>query len=442
MSFKNRLSGWTPSGPKAWLIVILGMFVFFMFVYLSLVEPDTDSQTYDLPNEKSINNSASQPQPTSRDDSSSADGESLVQSISKPDVVPDLIKHVVKSGETLEGIFSSLGFSRQDMYSILEADQEYLVLDPLIAGDTLYFQTDKEGKLKSLSRHIDPSKSIAYVRHDNDGFVYKETNKPIDYSQEAQHGQIVGSFYQSAKKLGLSDANIFIVRDLLKSRVDFRRDLRAGDKFDVVLKKGDVDGVAVGKDQLEALQITVKGRTYRAFLHSDGRFYDEKGYSLTPALLRWPTKIHYRITSPFNPYRRHPITGRLAPHNGTDIGAPSGTKVLATGDGVVTRVAFQKYAGNYLDINNIGAYSTRFLHLSKVLVKKGQHVKRGQVVALSGNTGRTTGPHLHYELHVNGKPVNAMTADIPTLQSIPKSKMKEFKNHVKRWVAMMNDEPY
>jgi len=109
---------------------------------------------------------------------------------------------------------------------------------------------------------------------------------------------------------------------------------------------------------------------------------------------------------------------------------------------VVTRVAYQKYAGKYLDINNIGIYSTRFLHLSKILVKKGQHVERGQVIALSGNTGRTTGPHLHYELHINGKPVDPMTAKIPTLQSIPKSKMKEFKEHVKRWIAMMNQQPY
>ncbi|SBS35300.1 Murein DD-endopeptidase MepM [Marinomonas spartinae] len=445
MSFKNRLSGWMPSGPKAWLIVILGVFILLMCVYQILVEPssDTDPNTYTLPNKKSIDVSGKELS-SSTFNAPASDNNSVdpVQQVATPKALPHMVEHVIKSGETLDGIFQKLGFSRQDMYAILEADEEYLVLDPLIPGDTLIFTTDKDGKLQSLSRRLDPSKSIAYVRHDGGGFTYKEYTKPINYVQEAEHGTINGSFYWSAKKLGLSDANIVIVRDLLKGRFDFRRDIRAGDAFDVVLKKGDVDGKPVGSDQLEALQITVKGHTYRAFLYSDGRFYDEHGNSLTPALLRWPTKIHYRVTSPFNPHRRHPITGRLAPHNGTDLGAPSGTKVFATGDGVVTRVAYQKYAGKYLDINNIGIYSTRFLHLSKILVKRGQHVKRGQVIALSGNTGRTTGPHLHYELHVNGKPVDPMKAKIPTLQSIPKSKMKAFKEHVKRWIAMMNQQPY
>lgn len=445
MSFKNRLSGWMPSGPKAWLIVILGVFILLMCVYQILVEPrsDTDPNTYTLPNEKPIDVSGKELSASTFNEPA-ADDNSVdpVQQVATPKAVPHAIEHVIKPGETLDGIFQKLGFSRQDMYAILEADEEYLVLDPLIPGDTLIFKTDKDGQLESLSRRLDPSKTIAYVRHDGGGFTYKEYNKPINYVQEAEHGTIDGSFYLSAKKLGLSDANIVIVRDLLKGRFDFRKDIRPGDAFDVVLQKGDVDGQPVGSDQLEALQITVKGHTYRAFLYSDGRFYDEHGNSLTPALLRWPTKIHYRVTSPFNPHRRHPITGRLAPHNGTDLAAPTGTKVFATGDGVVTRVAYQKYAGKYLDINNIGIYSTRFLHLSKILVKKGQHVKRGQVIALSGNTGRTTGPHLHYELHVNGKPVDPMTAKIPTLQSIPKSKMKEFKEHVKRWIAMMNQQPY
>jgi len=96
------------------------------------------------------------------------------------------------------------------------------------------------------------------------------------------------------------------------------------------------------------LEITVKGKTYSAFLHSDGRFYDLDGNSLTPSLLRWPTRKQYRISSSFNANRLHPITGHPAPHNGVDLATPSGTEVLATGDGVVTRVATHKYAGKYV----------------------------------------------------------------------------------------------
>jgi murein DD-endopeptidase len=445
MSSENRLSRWTPSGPKAWLLLILSVFVLLMLVYRALVAPSPDPETYVLPNSTMSEAEISpveQPAAKTTDSKGALLSTDPLQSVVSAAPVPHVINHVIKSGETLEKIFNRLGLSRSVMYSILEADEEYLVLDPLLAGDTLSFELDDEGKLKSLSRRINPSKSISYLRHDNGGYSYQENALPINYSQEALHGKIAGSFYQSAKKLGLSDANIVIISDLFKTRIDFRKDPRAGDSFDVVVETGDVNGESVGKMQLEAIQLTIKGETYHAFLHSDGRFYDQNGNGLTPALLRWPTKIHYRISSPFNPNRRHPITGRLSPHNGTDLAAPSGTKVLATGDGVVTRVAYQKYAGKYLDVDNLGPYSTRFLHLSKILVKKGQHVKRGQVIALSGNTGRTTGAHLHYELHVNGKPVNAMTTDIPTLQEIPNAKMPEFKRHVEQWVAMMNDTPY
>jgi murein DD-endopeptidase len=119
------------------------------------------------------------------------------------------------------------------------------------------------------------------------------------------------------------------------------------------------------------------------------------------------------------------------------LATPSGTEVLATGDGVVTRVATHKYAGKYVVIDYTGPYSSRFLHLSKILVTKGQKIKRGQVIALSGNTGRTTGAHLHYELHIRGRPVNPMTTDIPTTQSIPADKRAEYNANVQYWQGMM-----
>ncbi|WP_243730199.1 peptidoglycan DD-metalloendopeptidase family protein [Marinomonas balearica] len=361
-----------------------------------------------------------------------------LESVRKDIAKPSLIEHTIVSGDTLEAIFQKYGIAINTLYNILEADQEYLVLEPLKVGDRLRFDMDTENELARLSRRIDPSKTIAYERHDNGGFVYKEELKEINWSHEALHGTIKGSFYLSAKRSGLTDGNVMVISELLKNRFDFRRDLRAGDTFDAVFKQGDVGGELVGGRQLEAVRIKVRGNYYQAFLHNDGRYYDEKAHSLTPALRRWPTAQKYRITSKFNPNRRHPVTGRRSPHNGTDIGTPNRTKVLATGDGIVTRTANHRYAGKYVVIDNIGKYSTRFLHLSKILVRRGQRVKRGQVIALSGSTGRVTGPHLHYELHVNGRPVNPMTARIPTMQSISKKERSEFDKHVVTWTNMMD----
>lgn len=449
---KRKLS-WLPRGPRLWALALVSVFVLFLMVYEGAVEDEQRQANYEaLPKNRIAlapitTEIANAPQPPSleslappsgiglRDNEETSIVDQLAQSLPKPRQV----EHTIKSGDTLEGIFQSYGFPIGTLYNILEADQEYLVLEPLQVGDRLRFETNDKAELTRISRRIDPSKTIAYVQHDNGGFVYKEELKPINWSQFTKHGSVEGSFYLSAKRAGLSDSNVMTISDLLKGRLDFRRDIRAGDQFDVVLKQGDVDGEMVGSEQVEAVRIKVRGQFYQAFLNnSDGRFYDEDGNSLTPALRRWPTSATYRVSSGFNPNRMHPVTGRPAPHNGTDLATPSGTQVLATGDGVVTRTANHRYAGKYVDIDNIGKYSTRFLHLSKILVKQGQRVKRGQVIALSGATGRVTGPHLHYELHVNGRPVNPMKAKIPTMQAIPKGERAEFDHAISAWTEMMN----
>ncbi|WP_137169452.1 peptidoglycan DD-metalloendopeptidase family protein [Marinomonas sp. FW-1] len=444
MQFITRLSRWALSGPRAWLSIIFVVFIVLLFVYKSLVSSTENPKEYQLPsgNTKTSVKPSTANAKSDEDTDEDKDYDSFVttdplQQVEEVTAPLPSIKYVIKPGDTLAGIFARLGLSRESLYSVLEADQEYLVLEPLLPNDKFTFKLNEEGELVELTRRLDISKSVSYVRHENGGFSYDEHIKPITYKQETVHSKVVSNFYLSAKKAGLSDANILIIQDVLKGRVNFRKDLRANDEFNFVVKKGSIDGVKVGEDQLEAIEITVKGETYRAFLHSDGRFYDEAGNSLTPALLRWPTRKHYRISSPFNANRLHPITGHPAPHNGVDLATPSGTEVLATGDGIVTRVASHKYAGKYVVIDYTGPYGSRYLHLSKILVKKGQKVKRGQVVALSGNTGRTTGAHLHYELHVRGRPVNPMTASIPTMQSIPENTRSEYNANVATWISMM-----
>ncbi|MCX9561881.1 peptidoglycan DD-metalloendopeptidase family protein, partial [Vibrio cholerae] len=148
--------------------------------------------------------------------------------------------------------------------------------------------------------------------------------------------------------------------------------------------------------------------------------------SLQRAFQRYPVDSKWRISSNFNPRRLHPVTKRVAPHNGTDFAMPIGTPVYTSGDGVVVMTRNHPYAGNYVVIQHGNTYMTRYLHLSKILVKKGQKVSRGQRIGLSGNTGRVTAPHLHYELIVRGRPVNVMKANIPMASSVPKKEMAQF----------------
>ncbi|TYL47493.1 peptidoglycan DD-metalloendopeptidase family protein [Marinomonas sp. IMCC 4694] len=452
MSFIARLLSGLLSGPRAWIVLIIIVFIGLLLVYRSLVSPSLNPSSYQLP--LTIDSSTltaapedlvAPPYVVTTDKKTETEDRALVSTnpldiIEKPPAGIPAIDYEIKAGDTLAGIFTSLGLPVNDLYGVLEADQEYLVLEPLMPGDTFIFALDEKGELASLTRRLDVSKSVSYVRHDNGGFNYEETIKPITYLSEALHTTIQNNFYLSAKSIGLSDGNILIVNDLLKGRVNFRKDLRAGDAFNVIIKKGTVEGVDVGKSQVEALDITVRGQTYSAFLHSDGRYYDADANSLTAALLRWPTRKPFRISSSFNANRLHPITGGKSPHNGVDLATPSGTELVATGDGVVTRVATHKYAGKYIVLDYTGPYGSRYLHLSKVLVKNGQRVKRGQVIALSGNTGRTTGAHLHYELHIKGKPVNPMTTSIPTSQSIAKEERQAFVANVAEWSKQLRSD--
>ncbi|GAL29028.1 cell wall endopeptidase family M23/M37 [Vibrio variabilis] len=168
-------------------------------------------------------------------------------------------------------------------------------------------------------------------------------------------------------------------------------------------------------------------REIAAFLSEDGRFYDRDGNSLEQAFDRYPIdKAYRRVTSHFNPKRKHPVTGRISPHNGTDFATPVGAPIYSTGDGVVTAIRNHPYAGKYVVIQHNSVYTTRYLHLSKFLVRQGQHVKRGQKIALSGATGRLTGPHLHFEVLVRNRAVNPLTVDLPLATSISKEEKQQF----------------
>lgn len=435
MSFKKYLTRSAFISTSVWLVIVFIVFVVLFLPYKLLMMRTDTLNEYVLPNDNGV---AAVQNSTEGDHYNSLITTNPLQDVGK--IKPpqlSTINYVIKSGDTLGRIFSNLGLSRESMYAVLDADQEYLVLEPLLLKDEFSFQLDSNGKLIALTRRIDISKEVSFVKHEGGGFSYEENITPITYTQKIIHSKVDGSFYASAKKAGLTDANVLLVHDVLAGQVDFRKDIRMNDEFDFIIKDGNINDIKVGVTQLEALQIQVKGQIYRAFLHSDGRFYDQNGNSLTPSVRRWPTTKQYRVSSPFNANRLHPITGHLAPHNGVDLATPPGTQVLATGDGVVTRVANHKYAGRYIVIDYTGPYSSRFLHLSKVLVKKGQKVKRGQVIALSGNTGRSTGPHLHYELHIKGRPVNPMTTNIPTTQSIASDKKSDFDANVRLWTGMM-----
>lgn len=354
--------------------------------------------------------------------------------------LPPTYEYKIQKGDTLSEIFSRMSIPYSDVQSIMEADLNTLQIDKLKPGNTLRFWiNESDHKLNKLELEFSLAQRIDYIRTKDGDFDVKEITLPGVWRETVATGKIHGSFSASTRKAGLSHSETQEIMSLLKDKLNFNRDLKAGDLFEVVTKRKYIKNQATGDSELQAIRIYSGKRLISAYLHSDGNFYDQNGDSLQRAFLRYPypASRHFRISSPFNPNRIHPVTGRRQPHNGVDFAAPSGTPVLATGDGVVTLVTNHPYAGRYIVIKHSANYSTRYLHNSRILVKKGQHVKRGQEIALSGSTGRVTGPHIHYEFLIRGKAVNPMTANIPLAASVPRKEKKEFETQVAKYNKLM-----
>lgn len=343
----------------------------------------------------------------------------------------------VKPGDTLSRIFRANNAPIEDLQEILAADAEYLHLETLRPGTRIGLNFDAQDQFSELVLFLDPARHVTYSRQPDGAFVHQAFEEETFWVSEVLRGTINGSFYASAMRAGVTQAQILLIDQLLGSQLNFRRDLRAGDRFSVIIGHEMTDTESTGKTRIEALSLDRSARTHYAFLYDDGNYYDENGESVTPAFLRLPTQKRYRVSSHFNPRRLHPVTGRISPHNGVDLATPTGTPILSTGDGIVARIGNHPYAGKYIDIDHGGTHTTRYLHLHKILVRKGAAIERGQKIALSGNTGRSTGPHLHFEFHINGRPVDPLTANIPTAAAIPKADMASFKRKLGQQLAVM-----
>jgi len=356
---------------------------------------------------------------------------------------PDLsgnreVEITISGGDTLSGIFTKEGLSAAVLLELQQADIEYLRLGNLFPGQKVQLLISPKNELLSLKVIVDRVNTLSFTLKDG-AYVSQLEVKKGEWHNNFYQGEVVGSFYVSAKKAGLSAGQIQQIASALQDKIDFNRALRRGDTFKVLVAKQYIDGVYSNDSEVLAAIINTKAKKYTAFLHEDGRYYDNDGKGLSKAYRRYPIDGKHYVTSRFNPRRRHPVTGRISPHNGTDFRAKVGTRVYAVGDGVVIRADYHPAAGNYIVIKHGRKYTSRFLHLSKILVRKGQRVEMGQLIGRTGNTGRSTGPHLHYEFHVYNKPVDPMKVKLPLSKEVPKKEKAVFNERRDRFLLEMSE---
>jgi len=350
------------------------------------------------------------------------------------------IHYIVKVGDSLSEIFSQLEIPYRTLQEILAVDSDHLKLDMIKPGEQLEFVIDDTGQLLSLDYHLSLVERAIYSREAQGNYVYRFEEIPGEWRETLYSGQVVGSFSLSAHRIGLSSNQIASITRVLRDKIDFTRSLRAGDQFDILVKQQFLADHPTGNSEIKAISFKLAKGEVSAFSAKDGRFYDREGNSLERAFNRYPVDKQYRrITSAFNPKRKHPVTGRITPHNGTDFATPVGAPVYSTGDGRVLALRDHPYAGKYIVIEHNSVYKTRYLHLSKFLVKRGQTVKRGQKIAISGATGRLTGPHLHFEVLVRNRPVDAMKADLPIARSLPTKDKDSFLARISEFDSLVSE---
>jgi murein DD-endopeptidase MepM/ murein hydrolase activator NlpD len=320
----------------------------------------------------------------------------------------------VHSGQTLGAVFGQVGLSATLMQRLLDASTAKAALSRLHEGQELAFELDGKGQLRTLQFDKGPEQRVS-LSVQGDAIQERIDNRPIEHRVEIAAGTISNSLYADGARAGLSSSAINDMANIFKYDIDFVEDVRDGDTFQVVYDELWRDGQRIGSGDIIGATFSNRGKRYTAFrFERSGKteYFDETGRPLKKALMRIPIEFA-RLSSTFG-MRNHPVLGRMRMHKGVDYAAPTGTPIMAAGDGRVKFVGWKNGYGRCVEIDHGQGRSTFYGHMSAWGKERiGQHVGQGNVIGYVGMTGLATGPHLHYEFRVNGTQVNPLTVTMP-----------------------------
>ena len=335
----------------------------------------------------------------------------------------------VKSGDNLALIFSRLGLGPALLHHIMSLGGEVGRRKRLRPGQLLNFNIEA-GELLGLEYEIDLTRTLKLTK-ESDSYNVAITTRALKSVVRQVNQTITDSLFLSGQRAGLSDNLIMQLAAIYAWDIDFALDIRAGDAFSLIYEEQYKDGVKVAEGPVLAAEFINRNRPLRAarYVHADGRadYYSATGEAMRKAFLRTPVNFT-RISSRFNPRRLHPILKKIRPHRGIDYAAPIGTPVKATADGAVVLAGSKSDYGKTIILRHGGRYSTVYAHLSRYArgIRAGRPVKQGQTIGYVGQTGLSTGPHLHYEFRIDGVHRNPLTVELPRAESIDKKRLPAF----------------
>ena len=328
--------------------------------------------------------------------------------------------HKIKSGETFDRILNNYSIDKEEISIIKENISKKININKLNTNQKIQITLDQtNNRIKEFIFQISNTEKIYLSKNSNDSIFNEEIltiklNKKIFYKENI----ILQSLYKAAIDQNIPPNIIIEFARVYGFQVDFQRDIRKEDKFQIMYE------VFIGKNkkvietgEILFANLKLSGQDYSLYYFDEEKVeghYDRNGKSIQKALMKTPIN-GARLSSSYG-MRKHPIDGFNKMHRGTDFAAPKGTPIMASGNGIIQKAGWCGGGGNCVKIRHNSTYETIYAHMSKFArgIKKGVRVKQGQTIGYVGSTGKSTGPHLHYEVVVNGKKINSQKLKLPS----------------------------
>ncbi|MCP5242853.1 MAG: M23 family metallopeptidase [Burkholderiales bacterium] len=376
----------------------------------------------------------------------------VVRDLYLPEVLPELDasseqsfwrQETIRRGDTIAAILDRLDVDQHDKRDFLLAARDSRAMRQLQPGKIIYAQTTADGSLLTL-RYFFGNEELFLMEKTEQTFRMSEQKIELESQIQMKSGTVNSSLFAATDNAGIPNSIAAQMIDILASEIDFHRDLRRGDRFTVVYETLiDSSGEAAKTGKVIAVEFTNQRKTYQAiyFQSSNGDFgyYTPEGESLRKAFLKAPLDFS-RISSGFSNARFHPVLKKWRAHKGIDYAAPTGTPVKATANGKVTFAGTQRGYGKLIIIKHDDQYETAYGHLSGFAkrLSNGARVSQGDVIGYVGMTGMATGPHLHYELRVNGVQRDPSKIALPTATPIAKKDLVAFQNQAESLLSRLD----
>ena len=359
----------------------------------------------------------------------------------------NMVNDTIKSGDTFGSLLEKQNLNGKKVYDIVAKVKDTFEVRSIRKGKpyTILRSKDKTNKIQVFI--YQPDKLNFYVIDFRDSIVAHKKARPLTFKTRTIAGALNGSLTEALQNLKVDPALAPRIAKIYAWSIDFFK-LKKGDKFALKFTERYInDTIYDGVDSLKAAFFEYKGKKVYAFPFAPDantkkqEYFDEEGKTLKNFFLKAPLKF-VNITSRYNKNRFHPVQKIWKAHNGTDYAAPTGTPIMTTAAGVVEQAGYTTGNGNFVKVKHDRTYSTQYLHMSRILVRRGQRVTQGQVIGKVGSTGLATGPHVCYRFWRNGVQVDALRLKLPTstpMDSRYRQKYMEYMNPLKRELDSVSD---